>query len=491
MSTAASPHLIAKDGGLVRLRPANMKDSDILFDWQCHPDTRRHFRNPEPPTTQEHAEWMQARTAEQMIWMLTLDGDCVGMVRLDEKPDGAAEVSILVDPARHGLGLGKAALALLRHAHPEKTLHAEVLADNAASRALFLAAGYENDGDIYICTPRCGIVVFRADAGPGIGGGHVMRCLALAGELSRDGWTVAFACSSDTPATVPVLVDAAYPMITVGLANGSETMAAAWPDGVDWLVVDHYGLDAKFETACRGWARKILVIDDLADRPHDGDVLLDQTPGRTPEDYGLGENKNCRPLLGTNYAILRPEFATMRPKALQRRGDVKVRRLIIFCGTVDRANLTAKALQALDGIDLDAVDVVLGSMAPHLEQVNALAATAPCPVTVHTDLQDMAGLLADADIAVGAAGTSSWERCCLGLPTVVVIIADNQQRIADGLQEAGAATVLGWHEDVTPAKINESIATVCNDATLRQNMSTAAAALCDGLGANRVVNEMI
>ncbi|MHA1598169.1 MAG: UDP-2,4-diacetamido-2,4,6-trideoxy-beta-L-altropyranose hydrolase [Alphaproteobacteria bacterium] len=482
-----TPHLLTADGATVQLRPAVMADCEVLLDWQRQPQTRRYFRNPEPPADGEHAAWMQARIAEKMIWMLMLGDEAVGMVRLENKDDGAAEVSVLIDSARHGMGLGAAALALVRAAHPTRTLVADVHPDNAASHALFRGGGYEKDGDIYICPPRRGVAVFRCDAGPGIGGGHVMRCLALAGRLSDDGWSVAFACSAETPATVPALAEARYPMID---AADAETMTAAWADGVDWLIVDHYGLDAEFETACRDWARRILVIDDLADRPHACDVLLDQTPGRTRQDYGLDDDDPCRTLFGADYAILRPEFAAARSDSLRRRDTAEARRLMIFCGTVDRVNLTATALQALDGLGFEAVDVVLGSTAPHLQRVQQLAGAAPCPVTVHVDVQDMAGLLAAADIAVGAAGTASWERCCLGLPTVVTATADNQRRIADELTRAKAATVVGWHEDVTPVMIGEALSALCGEVALRRNMSSAAAALCDGLGLDRLAGEL-
>src|SRR5512138_3242801 len=192
--------------------------------------------------------------------------------------------------------------------------------------------------------------IFRADASSALGSGHVMRCLTLAGSLRTMGWDCAFAVQPGSAEAAPALEEAGYE--TRGIEGAAEHEPSAltrhWPEGCDWLIVDHYGRDRHFESACRPWARRILAIDDLADRPHDADLLLDQTLNRAEEAYDGLVPPRCRLVLGTRYALLRPEFSRLRPAALKaRREDGGALRLLVSLGGTDPDNVTSQVLAAM------------------------------------------------------------------------------------------------------------------------------------------------
>ena len=208
-------------------------------------------------------------------------------------------------------------------------------------------------------------------------------------------------------------------------AQAADVRATAAVAGTaDWLIVDHYLLDARWHSAARSFASRLVVVDDLANRSYDCDLLLDQTLGRTPSDYDSWVPPGTRILAGSNYALLRPEFELERPAALKRRKEaVGVSRILVSMGTADIGGWTAKiideVLEAAPGCD---VDVVLGAQAPSLARVQQLASL-DRTISLRVDTAEMPRLMRDADLAIGAAGTTSWERCCMGLPAIAVILA--------------------------------------------------------------------
>lgn len=334
------------------------------------------------------------------------------------------------------------------------------------------------------------LAIFRADAAPAIGGGHVVRCLALADALAARGWRCAFASIPETVATIPALGASGHRMTSLRDASDPGEMMDSYPEGCDLLVVDQYGLDATFEAACRPWAKKILVIDDLADRAHDCDILVDPSAESPPSVSADRVPIDCLVLSGPGYALLRPQFAVARMAAIARRErGGPVGRVLVGLGSTDPDDMTSVALEglALAGLDI-AVDVVLGSAAPHLENVRRDTDGSRLDVEIHTDVTEMADLLAAADMAIGGAGTSAWERCCLGLPTLLVVLADNQEPVARSLVDRGAARRLGRGRDVTAEGLAAAIRDVASDESGRVKMARAAALLCDGLGAARVAD---
>ena len=335
------------------------------------------------------------------------------------------------------------------------------------------------------------MAVFRADASPAVGGGHVMRCLALAEALTGAGWSCGFAAHSGTLDTVPTLPGSGHDWLVLDGDEVDEAtwLARRWPGGCDLLAVDHYGRDSHFERAARPWAKRILVIDDSADRAHDCDLLLDQTPGRKAEDYAELVPGHCRMLLGPDYALLRPQFTARRKAALAGREEGgPVRRILVNLGATDPDNVTGIILEGIarSGVDA-AVDVVLGATAPHLSRVQGVTARMRQDVSVHVAVDDMAALVIRANLAIGAAGSASLERCCLGLPTLMVVLAENQRTIAAELERAGAARCLGWHANLGADRIAEAIASICSDELGRREIAKRAAAICDGRGTTRVL----
>lgn len=326
--------------------------------------------------------------------------------------------------------------------------------------------------------------LFRCDASPTLGAGHVMRCLTLAEALAARGWTCAFACTSETAASAPALARSRFQMIVLSAPNDTAALPAAVGAGWDLIVFDHYDLGEAHETACRPVGARLMALDDLADRRHDVDLLLDQTLARAPDAYRALVPDQALILAGSQYALLRPAFAAARPAALARRAaGGPVRRVLVSLGYTDVGAITATVAEAIAPVLGDAkCDLVIGPAAPSRTALEALCAC-DARFSLHVDPADMAGLMAGADLAVGAAGATSWERCCLGLPGVILTLADNQRLAARTLDEAGAARMAE-----TPDGAARMLASLLADETARTAMAQAAARVCDGAGAARVAD---
>ena len=354
--------------------------------------------------------------------------------------------------------------------------------------------------------------VFRTDASLDIGTGHVMRCLTLAGALREKGASCHFICRPHPGNLIDRIRGIGFDVTILPLdepggpgaqearplpahaawlggnwrSDAQRTVAAMQSLQPDWLVVDHYALDRHWEHEVRPSCKHLMVIDDLADRPHECDLLLDQTLGRGADDYAGLVPERCAVLAGSRYALLRPEFAALRDDSLRRREAGKLSALLIAMGGVDQSNATGRVLQALPryGLPQDCrLTVLMGAHAPSLEEVRTQAADLPWPCEVKVDATNVAELISRSDLAIGAAGGSSWERCVLGVPTLLVVAARNQQDVARALERAGAARVLGDVES-----IEESLPVALADVgpTVLSGMSRSAAAVCDGLGTERV-----
>lgn len=331
------------------------------------------------------------------------------------------------------------------------------------------------------------LAVLRCDASPRLGGGHVMRCLTLAARLRRAGWDTAFAVVRGSLEAVPALGRDCSRVVELADGADAAVLAEAFPDGCGLLVVDHYGLDAKYEAACRGWAGAILAMDDLADREHDCDWLLDPTLGRVPADYAPFVASDCTLLLGPGHALLRGEFSGLRSEALARRGSSGTARALVSFGLTDPAGATAGAIRGLaelgEGVEVEAV---LGASAPAYADAVGAAESMRGRGRVLGPVDNMARRMIWADVAAGAAGSTSWERCCLGLPTVLAVLADNQRMIARELDAAGAAVNLGPSRELRPDDWASALGRLLRDVDARREMGCRAAALCDGRGAERV-----
>ncbi len=362
-------------------------------------------------------------------------------------------------------------------------------------------------------------VVFRADAGLHIGTGHLMRCLTLAGALRAEGTESVFVTRTHAGSMFHAIEAEGYRVVTLpgntGQPYGSHpappahadwlkanwrldsaaTRAVVEAEQAEWLVVDHYALDAAWEEIARPEGVRLMAIDDLADRPHIADNLLDQNAGRQTADYDGLLSPRCILMLGPAHSLLRPEFALLRPEALARREDLDCpKSLLITLGGIDKDNATGLVLKALVASNAALemrITVVMGNSAPHLEAVRTLAAMMPMHTDIAVGVSDMAALMARVDLCIGAAGSTAWERCALGLPTLQVVLAENQAAAARNMADTGASIALPSpytpeFADVLAAGLQD-----LSHAHAYRQMARAAAKLTDGAGASHVVRSML
>jgi len=361
-------------------------------------------------------------------------------------------------------------------------------------------------------------VCIRADASLQIGTGHVMRCLTLAEALKEKSAQVEFICREGEGNLIDLIQGKGFKVHTLStIENDSEVLKATsrtsentlnhahWLGATpqqdadeckiilkkispDWLIVDHYAIDEAWQMELQETYKKLMVIDDLADRKHQGDLLLDQTYGRQPQDYQKLVLDNCQMLLGSRYALLRPEFAQWREYSLKRRENPEFKKLLITMGGVDQNNVTGKILGELRNCDLPLdleVTVIMGSTAPHLEVVQQQAKILPYKIDVKSGVSNMAEIMANADFAIGASGATTWERCTLGLPSAIIVLAENQKDIANILTKENTVIIL----DYKCLKIEMENVKLISKQDLF-NMSIKASSMLDGLGTQRVVNDM-
>jgi len=359
--------------------------------------------------------------------------------------------------------------------------------------------------------------LFRVDASLAIGSGHVMRCLTLADSLRTHGADCRFVSVESEGHLCDVVEARGFPVHRMASRNGrvagyptdTRSTYSSWlgvseeedarqirdlllVNPVDWIVLDHYALGAIWQREIRPWCRRLFVIDDLADRAHDCDALLDQNLGRAKTDYDSLVPADCQRLIGPGYALLRSEFALFRAESLRRRSDGRCRSIIVTMGGVDRHNVTGSVLQALDRADLEAdimVTAVLGGTAPWKDAVLAQADGMSVRTEVIVNATNMAQLMRDADLAIGAAGSTSWERCCMGLPTLQVTLEDNQKLIAEALNGQGAA--VSFDRDSIPETVGHACSRISRDPERLAAMSASAASVTDGLGAARVTTALL
>jgi UDP-2,4-diacetamido-2,4,6-trideoxy-beta-L-altropyranose hydrolase len=340
-----------------------------------------------------------------------------------------------------------------------------------------------------------------------------MRCLTLANALRKQGHKSTFICRI-FPGNLGALISRnGHDLHCLSAVDGFDEAHtghlahAAWlgvsqdqdfeaclaeigSEKFDWIVVDHYGIDQIWEKRMRAVADHILVIDDLADRQHDCDMLLDQNFGRQYGDYEDLVPENCAKLLGPKYALLREEFAELRPAALKRRSASKqLQNILISMGGADKDNVTCRILDVLSSSNLRSsikLTVVLGQSSPHVNQVKAQLKELEHPYDLLVGTNNMAELMVEADIAFGAAGSSSWERACLGLPTILITIAENQVPAAKALNDFGAAMWIGQYDS---AELSDRIYNAINSLTkvaTRNKFTEKNFGIADGDGCIRV-----
>lgn len=362
-------------------------------------------------------------------------------------------------------------------------------------------------------------IIFRCDASQNIGSGHVIRCRTLARELKKLGANIVFLCRKQKGDLIELLKKEfrvlALPEKQLLKCDGfkGRKLYESWlgcseVDDADdcirklaeadvfnscWIVVDHYGLSVKWEKRMISTLQssknttRLLAIDDLADRYHEADIVLDQNyfGANTDKRYQGLVPSNCLNLVGPHYALLGPEYAQLHQLVPRR---TELRRVLVFFGGVDPDNLTCRTLEALMHPELKnlAVDVVIGRQSQHLQLAMALANRRQY-TSLYTYLPSLAGLIARADLGIGACGSTTWERACLGLPSLVVTIADNQLPVAQALEKSKHLQLLGDRNNVTISKIQSALL----DRNSKQFAEKAGKSLTDGWGTTRLALSML
>ena len=366
-------------------------------------------------------------------------------------------------------------------------------------------------------------IAFRADASLQMGSGHVVRCLTLADALKARGADCRF-ISREHPGHLLAVIrqrghevtglPAALPEVSTARSlNASdlnqEPVHAAWlgcswaADAQqtaailadlqpDWLVVDHYAIDQRWEEAIAPYCRKLLVIDDLADRAHKCDLLLDQNwfGANTGSRYREFVPQHCKCYLGPEYALLKPEYAQLRASMSPR--DGAVRRVLIFLGGSDLTNQTGKVLTALMQPSFEhlCLDVVIGQNHPDIEGIAAQVTARP-GTTLHQGLPTLAPLMVRADLMISAGGSTTWERMCVGLPAIVISLAANQTSTNVALMKAGYINFLGEMNDVSVSNIADAVQRSLANSEVLRMQSGLGQKLVPGVGARILCERLL
>jgi UDP-2,4-diacetamido-2,4,6-trideoxy-beta-L-altropyranose hydrolase len=339
-------------------------------------------------------------------------------------------------------------------------------------------------------------ILFRTDTSVNIGTGHVMRCLTLADELRQRDLDISFICREESGNLINYIENRGYKVHRLPGEIDIETdrkltkeILSKYETKPNWLIIDHYDIDISWEYQLRKYSKKIMVIDDLANREHDCDLLLDQNYSKNDYRYiGLAP-ENCTKLLGPKYAMLRPQFRKARENL--RKKDSGANRILVFMGGVDSKGITSKALRAIHMLGRSdiAIDVVVGNLSSYHDEIKTLTSKIP-NTSCHHNVENMAKLMTSAGLCIGAGGTTTWERCCVGLPTITIILADNQRDMSRNLDKEGYIINLGWYHNVTENNIKEAIEGLIDNPQKMVSMSDKSRNLVDGEGVNRVCDAM-
>ena len=339
-----------------------------------------------------------------------------------------------------------------------------------------------------------------------------MRCLTLADALREEGAECQFVCREHEGHLIDHIRSRGYEAYSLpkpeanasfesDLAHASwlgvelqtdadQTHQALGSEARDWLIVDHYALDHRWESVLRSSCKRMMVIDDLADRRHDCDLLLDQNYGSSAERYRSLVPADCTQCHGPEYALLKPVYAERRAQLLARDGQVR-RVLIYFGGGADAANLTCLAVQAFQAPELAPIelDIVVSAAYAHQSSLEELVAQRG-NATIHRQLPDLADLMAKADLAIGAGGAMTWERCCMGLPAIVISIAENQRPACEALSADKMIDYLGHVDQVTSELILDRFLSAQKKPDLLRDLSERGTKLVDGGGTDRILDEV-
>jgi UDP-2,4-diacetamido-2,4,6-trideoxy-beta-L-altropyranose hydrolase len=336
-------------------------------------------------------------------------------------------------------------------------------------------------------------LLIRTDASATIGTGHVMRCLALAQAWHDRGGQVTLAATDLTPALAQRLKAERVQVIRLSDVGGSLADAAATAELDNqlhsrWIIVDGYQFDAAYQQALKASGLKLLFLDDYGHADfYTADLILNQNLYANAALYQQ-RSPDSQLLLGTDYVLLRREFWNWR--GWQRTVAGIARKVLVTLGGADPANVTLKVVQALQQLDgLESI-ILVGGSNPHLEQLQAEIG-ASSSIQLRQNVTNIPELMVNADMAIAAGGSTSWELAFMGLPTLMLILAENQRLVAEALDQQAVAINLGWHQQVSARLMQQTLLGLSADQTLRANMTQRGQALVDGRGAERVITHLL
>lgn len=356
-------------------------------------------------------------------------------------------------------------------------------------------------------------ILFRADASIQQGTGHIMRCLVIADELKKRGHDCIFLTQPFLPNFVAQIEDRQHRLVFLTknkmdlthfpkndeylmwlgrtiVQDAMETLDVIRSVCPDIVISDHYAIDATWMNIINSDATKTVIIDDLANREHCCDILIDQNFGRTPEQYEALVSRNTKILAGAEYIFIKDDFKNSRVLAQRNRLNRLPKRLNICMGGTDKDNSTYSVLKTVAQLDCFkswSIDIVLRSASPHVHTLREYVRNQKRDIKLHLDVKDMASLFSNADLAIGAGGVTLWERCCMGLPTVLLTIADNQIPAAQAMTRTGAVV---YAADIRKQnweyELSKKLDALAQDVGVIHEMSRNAFDVCDGTGLSKV-----
>jgi UDP-2,4-diacetamido-2,4,6-trideoxy-beta-L-altropyranose hydrolase len=325
-------------------------------------------------------------------------------------------------------------------------------------------------------------IVFRLDANTRIGTGHLMRCMTIADELDRQKYHIYFICGKITPPMQKFIADKGYKFYVED--NQNHILKIIETLKPDYLIIDHYGLDSKFETKARPYSKQIIVIDDMADRFHICDFLLDQGPLRTKDDYKPWVNPECQLLLGANYVLIKPEFRLLRKSCI-----TSWEKGLISFGGSDPDNITLKILKALDcALKMKHIKwtIIAGAANQNWNSLRNFTNQTQMEITLIKQTNQIARLMSNHDFSFGAAGTMAWERACIGLPSITFAIAENQNYGIEVIRHFD----LGETLDVSDISLNKLMVALNRLKNKANNYLHRNHAMVDGHGVKRLIAKL-
>ena len=333
----------------------------------------------------------------------------------------------------------------------------------------------------------------RVDSSPEIGIGHMMRCLTLAQELKNNFDKIIFLTQKDSGNFIGTIMKNEFEVIFIPTTNNDpniiKNLITAYSENKNFLLIDHYDIDSNFESSLKNIFERIFVIDDLANRKHDCDLLIDQNYYRDlNQRYEKLIQNGTIALLGPKYAIIRPEFRKINKKAIKKNSQIK--KILVSFGGSDPTNECKKALDALCSIENSKFEIVVvaGIYNHKFEQLKKLYGKYS-NIKIYRHVNDLSRLMLNSDLFIGAGGTTTWERFYMGLPSTVTIISDDQKESIEFLSDMGHIINLGLAKNVTSKTYVQTLQKLNSD--LIYNMSLHNQKLVDGNGSNRIKKQII